>query len=111
MTEVKLERPIDYMTKDEIERMEYLQFAKEKGFKEFTDERQWELDELQKRHKAMEERIAAEDKESKSQKRRKAVQVKAKAKAKKKEVAKKKVAVKKATKKTVKKASSKKKRK
>lgn len=99
MTEVKLERPIDFMTKDEIERMEYLQFAKEKGFKEFTDERQWELDELQKRHAAMEARIKAEDTESKSQKRRKAVQVKAKAKAKKKETAKKKVAVKKATKK------------
>lgn len=97
MTEVKLERPIDYMTKDEIERMEYLQFAKEKGFKEFTDERQWELDELQKRHKAMEERIAAEDKESKSQKRRKAVQVKAKAKTKKKVVAKVKKVVKKKT--------------
>jgi len=99
MTEVKLERPIDYMTKDEIERMEYLQFAKEKGFKEFTEERQWELDELQKRHGAMQARIKAEDTESKSQKRRKAVQVKAKAKTKKKEVAKKKVAVKKATKK------------
>lgn len=97
MTEVKLERPIDYMTKDEIERMEYLQFAKEKGFKEFTDERQWELDELQKRHKAMEERIAAEDKESKSQKRRKAVQVKAKAKTKKKVAAKVKKVVKKKT--------------
>lgn len=97
MTEVKLERPIDYMTKDEIERMEYLQFAKEKGFKEFTDERQWELDELQRRHKAMEERIAAEDKESKSQKRRKAVQVKAKAKTKKKVAAKVKKVVKKKT--------------
>lgn len=97
MTEVKLERPIDYMTKDEIERMEYLQFAKEKGFKEFTDERQWELDELQKRHKAMEARIAAENKESKSQQRRKAVQVKAKAKTKKKVAAKVKKVVKKKT--------------
>lgn len=103
MTEVKLERPIDYMTKEEIERMEYLQFAKDKGFKDFTEERQWELDELQKRHGAMQARIKAEDTESKSQKRRKAVQVKAKAKTKKKAVAKKKVAVKK--------ASSKKKRK
>ena len=99
MTEVKLERPIDFMTREEIERMEYLQFAKEKGFKEFTDERQWELDELQKRHRAMEARIKAEDSESKSQKRRKAEQVKAKAKTKKKEVAKKKVAVKKVAKK------------
>lgn len=99
MTEVKLERPIDFMTKEEIERMEYLQFAKEKNFKEFTEERQWELDELQKRHGAMQARIKAEDTESKSQKRRKAEQVKAKAKTKKKEVAKKKVAVKKATKK------------
>jgi len=95
MTEVKLERPIDFMTKDEIERMEYLRFAKEKGFKEFTDERQWELTELEKRHTAMEARIAEENKDSKSQKRRKAVQVKAKAKTKKKVAAKAKKVIKK----------------
>lgn len=99
MTEVKLDTPIDYMNPAEVERMEYLQFAKEKGFKEFTEERQWELDELQKRHSAMQARIKAEDAESKSQKRRKAEQVKAKAKTKKKAVAKKKVAVKKVAKK------------
>jgi hypothetical protein len=100
MTEVKLDTPIDYISPDEIERMEYLQFTREKVMKTFTDERKWELEELERRHKAHTDRLEAAKKESKSQQRRKAVQKKAKAKTKKKVTAKvKKVAKKKAAKK------------
>ena len=67
---------IDTMTLEEIERMDYLRFLKEKGHTDFTDERQWELEELERRHEAMVAKMKTE-KPSKSKVRRVAAQKKA----------------------------------